>query len=82
MLFSWEVPQESVASALARSAGGYLSKALKAKEVVDALEAIRDGEVVVLTHTLDPRRGRRPVGGRLARASARVSRPVRPRCSP
>lgn len=52
VLFSWELPRESVARALAAGAGGYLSKALNAKEVVDALEAIRDGEIVVLTDSL------------------------------
>ncbi len=51
VLFSWGLPRESVASALAAGAAGYLSKALKAKEVVDALEAIRDGEIVVRTHS-------------------------------
>ena len=54
VLFSWELPSHSVASALRAGAGGYLSKSLRAKEVVDALEAIRDGEIVVLTNTLDP----------------------------
>ena len=49
VLFSWELPDDSVASALRAGAGGYLSKSLRADEVVDALEAIRDGEVVVLT---------------------------------
>lgn len=54
VLFSWELPRESVTSALRAGAGGYLSKALKAKEVVEALEAIRDGEIVVLTGSLIP----------------------------
>lgn len=54
VLFSWVLPRESVASALRAGAGGYLSKALKSTEVVDALEAIRDGQIVVLTHSLIP----------------------------
>jgi DNA-binding NarL/FixJ family response regulator len=54
VLYSWELTDVSVASALRAGAGGYLSKALKAKEVVDALEAIRAGEIVVLSDTLIP----------------------------
>lgn len=52
VIFSWDLPRESIAGALTAGAGGYLSKSLKAKEIVDALEAIRDGEIIVMTNTL------------------------------
>ena len=52
VLFSWELPREAIATAAAAGAAGYLSKALTAKEIVDALEAIRDGETVVRTTSL------------------------------
>lgn len=54
VLFSWELPRESIATALAAGAGGYLSKSLNAEEIVAALEDIRDGRVVVLSTTLAP----------------------------
>ena len=54
VLFTWELPRQSIVDALAAGAGGYLSKSLTAKEIVDALEAIRDGEIVVMTATLSP----------------------------
>ena len=57
VLFSWELPPDGVASALRAGAAGYLSKALKAKEVVDALEAIREGEVVVRSNSRTPEAG-------------------------
>ena len=57
VLFSWELPRDSLAGALKAGAGGYLSKALTAKEVVDALEAIRAGEVVVLSGSMTPDAG-------------------------
>jgi NarL family two-component system response regulator LiaR len=52
IIFSWDMPRETIVAALAAGAGGYLAKSLKAKEIVDALEAIRDGEIVVLTDSL------------------------------
>jgi DNA-binding NarL/FixJ family response regulator len=52
VLYSWETPRDGIARALTAGAAGYLSKSLRAKEIVDALEAIRDGEIVVLTNTL------------------------------
>jgi NarL family two-component system response regulator LiaR len=52
VIFSWELPRESIATALTAGAGGYLCKSLKAKEIVDALEAIREGEIIVMTNTL------------------------------
>jgi NarL family two-component system response regulator LiaR len=61
VIFSWELPRESITTALGAGAGGYLCKSLKAQEIVDALEAIRDGEIVVLTTTLVG--GDEPVAG-------------------
>ena len=52
VLFSWELSPKSIAGALNSGARGYLSKSLTAMEIVAALEAIRDGEIVVLTTTL------------------------------
>jgi NarL family two-component system response regulator LiaR len=52
VLYSWETPRDGIAKALTAGAVGYLSKSLRAKEIVDALEAIRDGEIVVLTNAL------------------------------
>ena len=52
VLYSWEMPRDGIARALAAGAGGYLSKALTATDMVDALEAIRDGETVVRTSAL------------------------------
>jgi DNA-binding NarL/FixJ family response regulator len=54
VLFSWEPPGEAIAAATAAGAAGYLSKSLTAKEIVDALEAIRDGETVVRTDSIAP----------------------------
>jgi two-component system, NarL family, response regulator LiaR len=52
VLYSWEMSRDGIANALTAGAGGYLSKSLRASEIVGALEAIRDGEVVVLTNAL------------------------------
>jgi DNA-binding NarL/FixJ family response regulator len=57
VLFAWDLPRQSIVDALAAGAGGYLDKSLKAKEIVDALEAIRDGEIVVMTSSLTPDEG-------------------------
>jgi DNA-binding NarL/FixJ family response regulator len=47
VVFSWNVQEELVRAALDRGASGYLSKAMTAAEVVDALEAVHRGETVV-----------------------------------
>ncbi len=47
VLYSWNTQPELVAAALDRGASGYLSKALTAAELVDALERIHAGDVVV-----------------------------------
>jgi two-component system, NarL family, response regulator LiaR len=52
VLYSWEMSPDGIANALTAGAGGYLSKSLRAQEIVGALEAIRDGEVVVMTNAL------------------------------
>jgi NarL family two-component system response regulator LiaR len=61
VLYSWEMSRDGISSALTAGAGGYLSKSLSAQEIVNALEAIRDGEVVVLTNAVGER-GDQPVG--------------------
>ena len=53
VLYSWEMSRDGIAHALSAGAVGYLSKSLRAHEIVGALEAIRDGEVVVLTNARD-----------------------------
>ena len=45
-IFSWNVQPELVERALRRGARGYLSKALRAEEIVAGLEAIHRGEIV------------------------------------
>lgn len=76
VLYSWEMSRDGITSALTAGAGGYLSKSLGATEIVGALEAIKDGEVVVLTNAVGDR-GDQPVGiewpGRGAGLSPRES---------
>ena len=47
VVFTWNLQAELVDEALARGAAGYLSKTLTAAQLVDALERIHGGEVVV-----------------------------------
>jgi DNA-binding NarL/FixJ family response regulator len=47
VVFSWNLQEELVRVALDRGASGYLSKAMSAAEIVDALEAVHRGETVV-----------------------------------
>ena len=47
VVFSWNDQPELVARTIARGAAGYLSKALTAKELVEAIQAVQAGEVVV-----------------------------------
>lgn len=46
VVFTWSAHPDSVARALAQGVAGYLSKGLTARELVEALEAIRDGKIV------------------------------------
>jgi NarL family two-component system response regulator LiaR len=48
VVFSWNLQPELVQAAIANGASGYLSKSLSGEEIVDALERVRHGEVVVL----------------------------------
>jgi DNA-binding NarL/FixJ family response regulator len=50
VVFTWSSHPESVARALRQGAAGYLSKGLTAGELVEAIEAIHDGEVVTSPH--------------------------------
>jgi len=47
VVFTWSFQPQLVEHALRRGAAGYLSKTLTAAELVEALERIHDGEVVV-----------------------------------
>ncbi|MCW2757663.1 MAG: Helix-turn-helix transcriptional regulator [Nocardioidaceae bacterium] len=47
VVYSWNLQQALVDNALRRGAAGYLAKRLGATELVDALERIADGEVVI-----------------------------------
>jgi DNA-binding NarL/FixJ family response regulator len=58
-VYTWNFDQALIDAALAKGACGYLSKTLTAEQLVDALERIRDGEVVVSDH---PQRQRATVG--------------------
>jgi DNA-binding NarL/FixJ family response regulator len=46
VVFSWNVQPQLVARTIARGAAGYLSKALTAKELVEAIQAVHAGDVV------------------------------------
>jgi DNA-binding NarL/FixJ family response regulator len=48
VVYSWNLKPELIEEALARGASGYLSKVLTGPAVVDALERINAGEIVVL----------------------------------
>jgi two-component system, NarL family, response regulator LiaR len=46
VIFSWNTQPDLVQRALEKGAAGYLSKAMTAEEIVDALESIRGGVVI------------------------------------
>lgn len=48
VVFSWNLQPDLIDRAIARGAVGYLSKALPGEQIVDALERVHRGEVVVL----------------------------------
>jgi DNA-binding NarL/FixJ family response regulator len=49
VVFSWNLQPELIDRALAKGASGYLSKALTGLEIVDALDRVRGGEIVIRT---------------------------------
>ena len=49
VIFSWDLPHDRVARAIADGAAGFLSKTLTGEQIVSALEAVHDGETVVIT---------------------------------
>jgi DNA-binding NarL/FixJ family response regulator len=49
VIFSWNLERQLVTRALANGMAGYLSKALTGEQIVEAVERVRDGEIVVLT---------------------------------
>ena len=53
VVYSWALDEELVERSLQQGASGYLSKSVPARELVDALERIRQGETVV--HPQAPR---------------------------
>lgn len=63
VVFSWDLPRHRVDRAIASGVAGFLSKALPAKQVVSALEAVRDGETVVMTGVGDTADELAKVGG-------------------
>src|SRR6478736_590794 len=46
VIFSWNLQPELVEKAIKRGASGYLSKGLSAGEIVNAIEAVHQGETV------------------------------------
>ncbi|MBA8792622.1 DNA-binding NarL/FixJ family response regulator [Friedmanniella endophytica] len=59
VVYTWNFEPDLVQTALRKGAAGYLSKALPARELVEALEAVHRGERVVS----DPPRRTRPASG-------------------
>jgi DNA-binding NarL/FixJ family response regulator len=59
VVYTWNFDDDLVQAALTKGTDGYLSKALPAAELVDALERVHGGEVVVSDA---PNRGRLSVG--------------------
>jgi NarL family two-component system response regulator LiaR len=47
VIFSWNVQPDLVERAIVRGASGYLSKSMSAEEVVEAVEAVHAGEIVL-----------------------------------
>jgi DNA-binding NarL/FixJ family response regulator len=59
VVYTWNFDDDLVRAALTKGTDGYLSKALPASDLVDALERVHGGEVVV---SEAPNRGRLSVG--------------------
>jgi DNA-binding NarL/FixJ family response regulator len=59
VVYTWNFDEHLVQAALTKGTDGYLSKALPASDLVDALERVHGGEVVV---SEAPNRGRLSVG--------------------
>ena len=78
VVYTWNFHPDLIDSARRQGAHGYLSKTLPARELVEALEAVHAGEVVISD---PPRRPRPHARARLARAGARASPTARPRSS-
>jgi two-component system, NarL family, response regulator LiaR len=49
VIYSWNLRPDLIEEAIAEGASGYLSKVLTGPAIVEALERIMDGEVVILT---------------------------------
>jgi DNA-binding NarL/FixJ family response regulator len=59
VVYTWNFHPELIESARRQGAHGYLSKALPASDLVDALEAVQAGEIVIS----EPRARSRPASG-------------------
>lgn len=53
VIFTWNLQPDLIERALAHGARGYLSKGLNGEEIVEAIEAIDRGEVVVVPRPVD-----------------------------
>ena len=54
VIYSWNLHPELVKSSLRKGAAGYLGKRLSAEELVEALERVHAGEVVITEDQLEP----------------------------
>ena len=79
VVYTWNFHPDLIDSARRRGAHGYLSKTLPARELVEALEAVHAGEIVVSDA---PQRARQRARPGLARPRARASPTARPKSSP
>ncbi len=66
VIYSWNLQPELIERAVAGGASGYLSKVLTGPEIVDGLERIMDGEIVILVGDHET-----SVGGRVTGPAAR-----------
>ena len=55
VVYTWNFHPDLIASATAKGASGYLSKTLPARELVTALQAVHNGEVVISAHATHAR---------------------------
>ena len=70
MIYSWNLNPELIEQALAGGASGYLSKVLTGPAIVEALERIMGGEIVVLAGDFET-----SVGGAVTGQDARQGCP-------
>ena len=78
VVYTWNFHPALIESALAKGRSGYLSKTLPARDLVTAIEAIADGEVIVSDRPGAPDRAPDSIGP----GEARASPTAKPRSSP